>query len=131
MRTSIVRAVVVAMSVVGLSATSHSMIATAEAGTLHGGGGGGWHGGGGGGGWHDGGGGGGWHGGGWHGGGGGGWHGGGAFGGYNGWGYPGWGYGWDSGPGYDYPDQGSCWVYRDVWSSKGRYLGRRLVDVCE
>jgi len=78
--------------------------------------------------------------------------------GYGGWGYPGWGYaGWDyPGWGWGYPwDWGypgggapdvyyagdgyygganSCWDYRKVWTQpggRGRYLGRRLVNLCQ
>lgn len=56
-----------------------------------------------------------------------------------GWGYPWWGWGYGPGWGPDYAggyygggDSG-CWTYRRVWTrpgGKGRYLGRRLVNVC-
>ncbi len=97
----------------------------AEAAQFHGGGGGGGHGGGfpgGGGGFGGGGFPGGGHGGVWRGGGGGGWTG--------GWVNPSWDNGWDYGSDYAYPDDSACYVYRDVWSRKGHYLGRRLVDIC-
>jgi hypothetical protein len=99
-----------------------------------------WHGGGWGGGWRGGGWGGGWRGG-W-----GGWRGGYGWGGpgwgYGGWGWgvPWWGYpvGWGWGPSVVVVNDGGpsgagCWVYRRVWTrphGQGRYLGRRLVNVC-
>lgn len=56
-------------------------------------------------------------------------HGGGYGGGwYDGWGYPDLGWGYD--PGY-YPDDSACWVYRDAWDRHGKYIGRRLVNVCQ
>jgi hypothetical protein len=70
-----------------------------------------------------------------------------------GWGYAGWGYPWGLGyGGWDYPpdyyagagyyggDNGyygggsGCWTYRKVWTQpggRGRYLGRRLVNICQ
>jgi hypothetical protein len=73
--------------------------------------------------------------------------------GYAGWGYPWWGLGWgypygygdDYGAGWvpDYAGYGyapaygggrSCWAHRKVWTrpgGRGRYLGRRLVNVCQ
>ena len=62
----------------------------------------------------------------------------------SGWAYTGWGgcdWGWGDcgwGPGvayvgdypYAYPAASSCWVHRRVWTAHGRYLGRRLVNVC-
>ena len=73
--------------------------------------------------------------------------------GYAGWGYPWWGWGYPYGYGDDYgsgwgPDYAgygygyppayggrrSCWVHRKVWTQpggRGRYLGRRLVNVCQ
>jgi hypothetical protein len=69
--------------------------------------------------------------------------------GYAGWGYPGWGYPYDYGDDYgsgwgpDYAGYGyppaygggrSCWVHRKVWTQpggRGRYLGRRLINVCQ
>ncbi len=73
--------------------------------------------------------------------------------GYAGWGYPWWGSGYPYGYGDDYgsgwgPDYAgygygyplaygggrSCWTHRKVWTQpggRGRYLGRRLVNVCQ
>lgn len=154
MGVSIRKTVVAAFAALGMAAAVATISTPAEAQWRHGGGfGGGWHGGGwGAGGWH-----GGWGGGGWRGGwarpgwgwGGGGW-------GYRraawgpGWGGGcwncGWGWGWD--PGWAiaaatvplgvaiaansapvYADNG-CWVRRRVWDARGRYLGRRLVNLC-
>ena len=155
MGVSIRKTVVAALAALGLAAAVATISTPAEAQWRHGGGGwggGGWHGGGwGGGGWR----GGGWGGGGWRGGWvarpgwGGGW-------GYRraawGWG-PGWGggcwncgWGWGWDPGWAiaaatvpvaiaassapvYADNG-CWVRRRVWDARGRYLGRRLVNLC-
>jgi hypothetical protein len=50
-----------------------------------------------------------------------------------GWGWgPGWGWdsGWGWGPGVTYANDSGCWVVRRVWTRGGRYLGRRLVNVC-
>jgi hypothetical protein len=122
--------------------------------------GGGWHGGGGwGGGWRGGGWGGGWRGGGWGGGWRGGW--GGWRGGWGGWGCCGWGwggwwpayalgaglaanayypyYGYGYGDGYGngygygggYGYGNGCWAYHATYSRSGRYLGRRLVNLCQ
>ncbi len=155
MGVSIRKTVVAAFAALGMAAAVATISTPAEAQWRHGGGGwggGGWHGGGWGGGWH----GGGWGGGGWRGGWvarpgwGGGW-------GYRraawgwgpGWGGGcwncGWGWGWDPGwaiaaatvpvgvaianSGPVYADNG-CWVRRRVWDARGRYLGRRLVNLC-
>ena len=155
---SLRKTVVAAVAALGMAAAVATISTPAEAQWRHGGGGwggGGWHGGWGGGGWHGGGGGGGWRGG-W---GGGGWRGGWGGGGWGwrraGWGWGGgwgggcwncgWGWGWD--PGWAvaaavpigvaiaansqpvYADNG-CWVRRRIWDARGRYLGRRLVNVC-
>jgi hypothetical protein len=139
MRVSIPRSMLAGLAAL-VSLALSSLTIPASAATWHGGGGfGGWHGGGGwpGGGWN-----GGWRGGyGWRGYGYGGW---GCCGwgwGYAGWGYPwGWGYGgWDYPPDYYYLGAGyygggsGCWTYRKVWTQpggRGRYLGRRRVNVC-
>ena len=116
---------------IGLGVAASTTSASAQQAWPHGGG--GYHGGGGG--WH--GGGGGWH------GGGRGWHGG-------GWGpavglgvlgglaagaivasqAPYYGYGYGYGAPYYYGGDG-CSQYRPVYDGYGRYLGRRLVDVCQ
>jgi hypothetical protein len=120
---------------IGLGVAASTTSASAQQAWPHGGGGyhggGGWHGGGGG--WHGGGGGGGWH------GGGRGWHGGGG-----GWG-PAVGLGVLGGlaagaivasqsPYYAEPQYyggDDCTQYRPIYDGYGRYLGRRLVDVCQ
>jgi hypothetical protein len=146
MRSSIKKTVVAGIAALGMATAVASTPTPAEA-QWHGGGGfhgGGFHGGFGGGGFR----GGGWRGGGW----GGGWRGGWGWGGgcWNcgwGWGlatgallgaaatYPYYGYGYGYpypyyGAGYGYGGGPGCWVRRRVWTARGRYLGRRLVNIC-
>ena len=107
MRAQISKIALAALMALGLSAAL-PLTTPAQAAHFHGGGGGG-HWGGGGGHWH--GGYGGWRGGGW------------GFGLYAP--YPYYGYGYGYGP---YDD--GCYAYRPIYDRRGRYLGRRLVNIC-